>query len=91
MEIKNIITFTSSNLPTMSTEEITNIYNTHFNEVYLRIHALVANDDVAGDLAADVFISLYESKEPIVGDTNIRSFLSTTSVELSFNYLKRAS
>lgn len=66
------------------------LFERYFAEVYFYVKELVKEKEEIDNIVAQSFVALYRKLENgFSGDDNIRSFLSTTSRDLSLNYLKK--
>lgn len=65
------------------------IFNTHYRCLLFFIKEYLPDLDIARDIVQETFITLWERKELLNDDTNLRAYLFTIARNKSLNYLKR--
>ena len=64
------------------------LFRTYFHPLYIQAYKFVLNKEVAEELVQDVFTGLWEKREKIQVERNIKAYLFTATKNRSLNYLR---
>lgn len=70
-------------------DNINEIYQEYFNDVYMYVLSLARNKEIAEDVTADTFYKVMKNLDSFRGDCNIRVWLCQVAKNCYFTYLKR--
>ena len=65
------------------------LYNTYFNDVYLYILRLSADEHIAEDITSDTFFKAMKSIDGFRGDCDVRVWLCQIAKNCYYSYLKK--
>ena len=73
----------------INTEVLNTLFKAHYDELCRYAHSILKDQDVAEDVAQQLFIKLWEKRETISEIDNIRSYLFRSTFNLSLNEQKK--
>ena len=67
------------------------LYNTYFNDVYLYILRLSADEHIAGEITSDTFFKAMKSIDKFRADCDVRVWLCQIAKNSYYSYIKKSS